>query len=293
MRLFIQCALVCSLVLSCAFLTPKTLQGAERDKDKDKQSAKGQQALSPEQAAAMKQAQEEGQALQALRDELDPDRQIQLATEFEQKYPNSSNLTYAYVFAANGYGQKNDLARAVEFGEKSLKLDPDNLMGLLMTASWLAQPQLLRSGDLDKEKKLMTAETYASRALKLIEQLAKQPNETEEDFQKRKKILSGEPHSALGMIHLQRSSMGLAGPDPGEVAKAVEEYKLAVTLVDRPHPEDYFRLGEAEALQNKVDEAIAAFTKAAEIEPRLKPYTDPKIEDLKKRQSQAKPAAKS
>ncbi|MGH6629790.1 MAG: hypothetical protein ACREB3_08670, partial [Burkholderiales bacterium] len=152
---------------------------------------------------------------------------------------------------------------------------------------------LMKGSDIDKEQKLTQAENYANQALQLIDQLPKQPNETDEAVQKRKAELSREPHSALGMIHLQRSSMGLMGPDKDELAKAEQEYQMAVTLGERPSSADYYRLGEARAALNKLDDAIQAFTKAGELGEGsvIKSLADQRIAELNKRKT-AQPAPK-
>ena len=235
---------------------------------------------------------EEARDMQAIRQELDPDRTIQLVKEFEQKYPNSSVLTWAYTFAANAYQQKNDIANVVEYGEKSLKLKSDNLLSLIIMASMLPQPQMLKGGDVDKEKKLAQAENYAKEALQLIDQLPKQPDETDDAYQKRKAQLDREPHAALGMIHLERSSMALEGPDNDELAKAEEEYQMAVSMGDRPNPQDYYRLGETRVMLKKWDAAIEAFSKAAELGQGtvIKTYADKRIEDIQQLRKAQAPA---
>jgi tetratricopeptide (TPR) repeat protein len=227
---------------------------------------------------------EESAAFQALRNELDPDRVIQMANDFETNHPSSALLSMVYSIAASAYQQKGEIERVVEYGEKSLKLKPDNLLSLLIMASMLPQPQLLRGGDLDKEKKLNLAEAYANQALELIDALPQQPDDTEEQANQRKAILRTEPHSALGMVHLQRAGMGLEGPDQEELAKAAEEYEKAVASASQPNPQDYFRLGEAYALQNKLDEAIQAFTQAGDLGQGtvIKTYADRKVEELRK-----------
>jgi len=237
---------------------------------------------------------EEQRDMRAIQDELDPDRKIQLVKNFETKHPNSALLTWALAMGASAYQQKGETAQVVEYGEKSLKLKSDNLMSLIIMAEMLPQPQLMKGSDAEKEQKLNQAEGYANQALQQIEQLPKQPNETEEQHQKRKAELSKEPHSALGMIHLQRSSMGLAGPDKDELAKAEQEYQLAVTTGGNPSAQDYYRLGETRAFLNKVDEAIQAFTKAGELGQGtvIQTYADQRVAELSKRKAQAPPAAK-
>lgn len=237
---------------------------------------------------------DENREMQIIQNELDPDRTLQLVKDFETKHPNSSLLTWAYFMGANAYQQKQDLEHTIEYGEKSLKLKSDNLMSLIVMCTILPQPQLMKGSEIDKEQKLTQAENYAKQALQLIDQLPRQPSDTDESVQKRKAELSREPHSALGMIHLQRSTMGLAGPDKEELARAEEEYQQAVTLGERPNPADYYRLGEARASLNKVDDAIQAFTKAGELGEGtvIKTFADQRIAELNTRKAQPRPAPK-
>jgi len=238
---------------------------------------------------------EEDRAFSALRNELEPDKAIQMASDYEKSFPNSPLLSYVHWFAASAYQQKGDLEKIIEYGDKSLKLKPDNLMSLMLMATMIPQPQYLNKHEMDKEKLLVQAETYANQALQEIEkQVTKQPNETDEAFQKRKEGLASGAHASLGMVHLERSSMTLTGRlDRDELAKAQEEYKLAVSSSDRPDPRDYYRLGEAYSLDGKFDEAIEAFTKAGDFGQgtMIKTLADQRIEDVKKRKAQAKPPA--
>ncbi len=261
-------------------------------KSQPTQGKQGGQAQPSQKGAQAQPPGEEQQAFQALSVELDPDRQIQEASEYEKKYPSSPMLSYVYYYVARAYQMKGDVDKILESGEKSLKLKSDNLASLILVSAMLPQPQALKGSDLDKGKQLSEAEQYANQALQLIDQLPKQPNETDEALQKRKNQVSSEPHSALGMVHLQRSTMTLTANDPEELAKAAEEYKKAVSLAEPPNGQDYYRLGEAEAKLDKLDEALDAFTRAEEFEPRLKPYADPVIEKLKKKQAETKQPAK-
>ncbi len=239
---------------------------------------------------------EEQQAYAAIQPEvsagLDPDKVISLSQDFEKKFPNSTLLTYVYAFEASGYQQKGEINKVVEASEKSLKLNPDNLMSLIAISSMLPQPKLMQGNDLDKEKKLTEAETDANHALDLIGKLPKQPNETDDQFKKRKDHISSELHGALGMVHLQKATMALTGGmDPDELAKAARDFKASVDLTDRPAPQNYFRLGEIYTHQNKIDDAIGAFSKASELGQGtgIQQFADSQIEALKKRQAQAKP----
>ena len=130
---------------------------------------------------------EEGEAYNKLKSETNPDAIIQDADQYAAKYPKSPLLTYIYALEAGAYQQKNDAENVLKFGEKSLDLDPNNLISLLMVSSVLPQPQMLSNiSDTEKEKRLTSAADYAQKALKEIDQLPKQANETDEAYAKRK-----------------------------------------------------------------------------------------------------------
>jgi tetratricopeptide (TPR) repeat protein len=236
---------------------------------------------------------EQAQAFDAIKGELDPDKAIALVTDFAGKYPESPLLTYVYSYGANGYQQKGDVDKAVEYLEKGLRLKPDNLMCLIMSLGMLPQPQYLNNHPADRDKILQEAMSEANRALQLIAQLPKQPNEADADYQKRLAQVASPVHGSLGMVHLDLGSEALGGPDKDEMAKAEQEFKTAVAI-DRPDPTDYYRMGEAYKMEGKLDDAIGAFTKASEIGQgtMIKAYADRQVEEMKKRKAQGSAAPK-
>jgi tetratricopeptide (TPR) repeat protein len=261
------------------------------------QASQGQ-AGAPASAAPAGPSADEQQAYQAISQELsaglDLDHVIQLSEDFAKKYPASPMLSYVYTFEATAYQQKGEVQNVVQACEKSIKLNPDNLVSLILLATMLPQPQDMQGSDLDKQKKLTEAETYANHSLDLIAKLQKMPAETDDQFKKRTNTLLSEPHSALGLIHLQRATMTLTGDmDKDELAKSAAEFKQSVDLSDQPQPQDYYRLGEVYSHQDKIDDAIAAFSKASELGQGtgIQQIADQQIEALKKRQAQAKPPA--
>jgi tetratricopeptide (TPR) repeat protein len=226
---------------------------------------------------------EEFQAFQGIRNELDPDRKIQMANEFATKYPNSSVLTYVYFLAQGAALQKGDVQGVLDYGSKSLKLKPDNLNALMLMADILPQPQAMRDA-VDPDKQLDQAEADAKKAIDIINSQPKQPKESEEEFQARKINYLETMHSSLGLIHFQRAMMSLAGVDKDELAKAENEYNQAVTITKDPDAQDFFRLGEVYAHEQKVPEAIDAFTQCSKLSatiPNLKALADQKIQELK------------
>ena len=249
--------------------------------------------LGPGQAGTLDIPKEQVQAFDAIKSELDPDKAIALVGDFAGKYPESPLLSYVYSYGANAYQQKGDADKAVEYTEKGLKLKPDNLMCLIMSLGMLPQPQYLNSHEADRDKILQEAQSEAGRALQLISQIPKQPNEADADLQTRLARIASPVHASLGMVHLDLASEALAGPDKDELAKAEQEFKTAVTA-DRPDPADYYRLGEAYKLEGKLDDAIGAFTKASEIGQgtMIKAYADRQIEEMKRRKAQGSAAPK-
>jgi tetratricopeptide (TPR) repeat protein len=236
---------------------------------------------------------EESKAYSAIQNELDPARQLQLVDDFTKKYPNQPLvLSEVYFFGAYASQQQNNIVKAVEYGYKSLEANPTNLRSLLMMSGLLPQPQALQGSDADREKKLTDAEADANKALQAIPDL-KQPNMTPDQLTKAKATLTSEAHASLGMVHLQRALGGLTGADPQELAKSEQEYKASVTGTDKPNPEDDFRLGEVYQMENKVDEAIDAFTQCAKVsQGQLQTMANQQVDKLKKQKAQSPPAAK-
>jgi len=217
---------------------------------------------------------EEAMGFQTLQNELDPDRRVRMAEEFERRFPNSQLLSYVYAQVARAYGEKGDLDRLVEYGEKSLKLDPDNLFSIVMVAVAVSQPRMLRIAPSVAAQRLATAENYAHQALQLLESLPKRANETDEQLEKRKSALAADAHTALALVHMHRD----------ELSKAIEELRTAISLSEGSNPQLYFRLGEAYADNGKKAEAIEAFTKASELGrgTALQKHAEERIQALKK-----------
>jgi hypothetical protein len=63
--------------------------------------------------------------------ENSPDGKIALLLEFEKEFPQSKALREAYMQLVQIYQQKNDSAKVIEYSEKTIKVDPANLVALL------------------------------------------------------------------------------------------------------------------------------------------------------------------
>jgi tetratricopeptide (TPR) repeat protein len=224
----------------------------------------------------------------AIMGESNPDKTIRLVNDFVRQYPTSTMLSSAYYFAASAYQQKGDAERIAEYADRSLKLEPDNLMSLILSVEVLPLPQYIRQHPADRGKILRQAQQEGERALLLIPQIPRQSKEVEADYQKRRAAVASEVHGALGMVHLELAAEAPGRPDRAELAKAEQEFQTAVSTARQPDPRDYYRMGEAYGAEGKWDEAIQAFTKAGKLGQGtvIKTYAAEQIAQLKKRKSQ-------
>ncbi len=298
--------LVATLALTTSVASGLRAQNQQNDQGQSQQGQAGQsgQAGQPGQVTppAPVVSAEEATALQAIQSEgqagLNPDKLIQLCTDFATKYPSSRYLYFVHSLAAGAYQQKGDVAKAIEAANKGIKEKPDFVANYMIAAEMLPTPQGLGRSPADKDKNLQEAENDANKALELIAQLPKAtPAETDDQVKKRRDTFNGEVYGALGLIHLQRAGEGLTGPDKEELAKAEDNYKKAIASSDvQFHAADYFRLGEAYTMDNKLDDAIDAFSKASQAAQGtpIQTMADQKVQMLKeaKRKAAAAPAPK-
>lgn len=222
-------------------------------------NAPGAQAQAPPQISP-----EEQQAYQTITKELDPGKQLAEVKAFEKAYPKSILLSDVYFFAANAEEQQNDATDALSYGEKSLKLQPNNLRSLILVAGLLPLPQVLQGTTEQKEQQLSLSENDANQALQILAKLPPPSTETPDQFAKGKQAVIAQLHSALGMAHLQKAVLVPKPPDSNELAAAEQEYKSAVSI-PQPDPRDFYRLGEVYARENKLDDAVTAFSQCAQL----------------------------
>ena len=233
---------------------------------------------------------EQAQGLSDIMGESHPDKTIALVDDFAKKYPNSLLLSSAYAFGADAYQQKGDVEKVIDYTGKSLKLNSDNLMALILRLGMLPLPQHLRTHAADRDKILQETASDANRALELIQQAAKRSNAADATHQIALIEAASQVHESLGMVHLELAGKTLAGsgPDRAELAKAEQEFTTAVSTTGHPDPRDYFRLGEAYGSDGKVDAAMQAFRKAGALGQGtlIKTYADQQIAQLKKMKGQ-------
>src|ERR1051326_1685121 len=107
----------------------------------------------------------EDKAFQKIDAESSPDGKITLLLDFEKQFPQSKAIREAYLQLLQIYQDKNDQGKIIEYGEKAIKLDPNNIVALLTVT---------RAYSLDgKSASLDKAINYAQHA---IDELGKMKN---------------------------------------------------------------------------------------------------------------------
>src|SRR5216117_3516726 len=73
----------------------------------------------------------EDKAFQKIDAENNVEAKIALLQQFEKEFATSKALREAYLQLVQIYQQKNESAKIIEYGEKTIKVDPSNLVALL------------------------------------------------------------------------------------------------------------------------------------------------------------------
>jgi hypothetical protein len=76
----------------------------------------------------------EDKMFQRITAESNPEAKLEALAQFEKQFPQSKALPDAYLMMIELYRQKNDRPRVLEYGEKVLKLDDDNITALMVLA---------------------------------------------------------------------------------------------------------------------------------------------------------------
>lgn len=197
----------------------------------------------------------EAEAYAAIQDEPDSQVRLRMVDEFAQELPQSPLLPYVYAQAAKVYQAQGNYAQTLDYAQRSLKLDPHNIFGLILAAMVLPEPRMLQGSSAENARHLTEAENDAHQALDLIAALPQRQGETAEVYQRRKNALAADAHYALGMVSMARDQFDLAAA----------EYQKAIAAAVKPAPQYYYRLGEAYASDGKTADAIQALAKASEL----------------------------
>jgi len=91
------------------------------------------------------------------------------ANDFATEYPNSELRAALYQQAMTMYDGVGNSPKALEMARKTLQLEPENVVALVVAASNLAEHT--RESDLDKDDRLNEAATDANKALGLVDDM--------------------------------------------------------------------------------------------------------------------------
>ena len=177
------------------------------------------------------------------------------ADDFSAKYPDSELKSFLYSKAMHEYQNENNPEKMLSVGEKVLRLDPDNSIALVLTATVLADN--LSEADTDRQAKIARARKNASHALDTVDSGFVPPaNATPEQVTAYKSTLQSMAHSALGIVALKTAD------DVG----AEKELKLSADLnQSQPDPYIWYHLALAQDHQKKYPEALASINRALQV----------------------------
>ncbi|HZT28657.1 MAG TPA: tetratricopeptide repeat protein [Bryobacteraceae bacterium] len=225
-------------------------------------------------------SQKEVEALQAMFNAQDPDTRIKAAEDLLTKFADTEFKGIALFFEAASYEQKGDYDKVVIYGERALEADPKNYQAMLMLARNIAAHT--RENDLDREEKLAKVEKYSKNAMDTLKDAAKpNPQLTDDQWNGAKKDFTAQAHEALGLAAMARKKYDVAA----------NEFQFAVDNSTTPDPATMVRLGAAENLAGKHDEAVAVLDKVMAM-PNLNPAIRQFAQAERVRALQAKGGAK-
>jgi tetratricopeptide (TPR) repeat protein len=149
------------------------------------------------------------------------------ANDFAAKYPQSELREYLYSKAMHEYQNENNPGKMLAMGEKVLALDPDNSIGLVLTATVLADS--LSDADQDREQKIAEIKKNSRHALETVDTgFTPPPNTTQEQIEAYKSTLQSMAHSALGIMEIKT----------GDDAGAEKDLRAAADL-NKTSPDPY------------------------------------------------------
>jgi tetratricopeptide (TPR) repeat protein len=242
---------------------------AQADKDKQPNPAPLSMDVAP--AASP----EEEAAFKAVQQATDPNKRIQLAEEFLQKYPQSRYRPSMYQSLVSGYFATQQVPKMLDAGEKEIEMNPNDAPVLAVMAQTLARTYNAKAPDAAKQ--LDKAELYSKRAIEVTPTLPKPENLTDEAFTNAKNDTLVMAHGGLGLVYIRR----------GKFSEAIPELEQSVKADTHPDPDpvNYYLLGVADKQTSHFEAAAAAFSKCAAMPSSLQATCKSNAEDAKKQGS--------
>jgi tetratricopeptide (TPR) repeat protein len=190
----------------------------------------------------------------------DPAKRAVLLARFAQIYPDSPYANQALGVAATAYQEAQNAPKMLEVANGLLAKDPNNLGMLLLLSDFYC----------DKADQLAKAETYAKKAISLLDAAPKPEGVTDEQWAQQKSLQKGLALSSLGQVNIEKK----------DNAQAVQNLKAAAVLVksdDGSYARNQYRLGYALLNLKRNAEAKEAFTQAASVNSPYKALAQEKL----------------
>jgi tetratricopeptide (TPR) repeat protein len=157
-------------------------------------------------------------------------------------------MMYYYQNIMDSYQMLNDAPKTIEYAEKALGQDPEDLLTLLTLSSVLAERP---SADAkEKDQQMKRAEEYGKKALSKVNAFLSSPAAAQV-APEQKAGLTSQVHQTLGLVYLNQKKFG----------DSQKEYLIAIGA-KKDDPVSYYRIGLAYAQDNKIDLALEALAKS-------------------------------
>jgi len=271
------------LLCSAASVLGQSPQGQQSGQPQQQQQQQQQQPAQPGQPnpaplsmdTAPAATPEEESSYKEVQQATDPNKRVQLAEGFLQKYPNSRYRPAMYQALVSGYFATQQVPKMLDAGEKEIELNPNDAPILAVVAQTLARTY--KPNTPDAAKQLDKAELYSKRAIEITPTLTKPENLTDDAFANAKKDTLAMAHSGLGLVYIRR----------GKFSEAIPELEESVKSDTHPEPDpvNYYLLGVADKQTSHFEAAAAAFSKCASVQSSLQAACKSSAEEAKKQSS--------
>jgi tetratricopeptide (TPR) repeat protein len=155
-------------------------------------------------------------------------------------------------------------------GDQAIELTPADLGTLAIVSSTL--PRAINSKTVEPDKKLAKAERYAKQAIEVAPTLPKPEALTDEQFNTAKSQYLAMAHSGLGVVYFRR----------GKFSEAIPELDQSTKMDPTPDPVNFYLLALANQKASHFDDAVAAYTKCAQMQSSLQATCKAGIDEAKK-----------
>jgi tetratricopeptide (TPR) repeat protein len=190
----------------------------------------------------------------------EPGKRATLLARFANTFPDSPYANQALGMAATSYAQAQNMPKMLEVANGLLAKDPDNLGMLLVLSDYYC----------DKPDQIAKAETYAKKAISLLDSAPKPEGTTDEQWAQQKNLQKGLALSSLGQVNIEKKAN----------VQAVDNLKAAAPLLkqdDASYGRNQYRLGFALLNLKRTAEAKEAFTQAASVNGPYKSLAQDKL----------------